>query len=75
MPNDDFDPEEDLSELRRYVVVVLLGLLVFVMVGNFVDDVWLGNKFQVDPAFYYLVGGVTAGLFAAEVLKNIRRHR
>lgn len=73
MPNDDYDPEEELGELRRYVVLVLLGLLIFVVVGNFVDDIWLGDKFHIDSAFYFLIGGVTSGLFAAEVLQALRR--
>lgn len=57
-----------LSVLRRYTVFVLLSLLVFVIIGNFIDDVFFGNRFTADPAFFALVGGMVTGLFSAEAI-------
>lgn len=63
----DKDDKNGLATLRRYTVFVLLSLLIFVTVGNFIDDVFLGNHFTTDPAFFALVGGMITGLFLAEV--------
>lgn len=60
--------QNGLAILRRYTVFVLLSLLVFVIIGNFVDDVIFGNRFQTDPAFFALVGGMITGLFSAEAI-------
>jgi hypothetical protein len=57
-----------LSTLRRYTVFVLLSLLIFVTIGNFIDDVFFGNTFQPEAAFYALVGGMITGLFSAEAI-------
>lgn len=57
-----------LASLRRYTVFVLLSLLVFVTIGNFIDDIFFGNHFQTDPALFALVGGMITGLFSAEAI-------
>lgn len=57
-----------LAILRRYTVFVLLGLLVFVTIGNFIDDIFFANQFNTDPAFFALVGGMITGLFSAEAI-------
>ena len=73
MARDDETRDEGLGLLRRWTVLVLLTLLVFVTVGEFIDAVAFGDRFQTDPAFYTLVGGMVTGLFAAEVLAIMRR--
>jgi peptidoglycan/LPS O-acetylase OafA/YrhL len=58
----------NLSTLRRYTVFVLLALLIFVTIGNFIDDLFFANQFTTDPAFFALVGGMITGLFSAEAI-------
>lgn len=60
--------DDGLGLLRRWTVLVLLALLVFTTVAEFIDTVMFDGTFQTDPAFYTLVGGMVAGLFAAEIL-------
>jgi uncharacterized membrane protein YdcZ (DUF606 family) len=56
------------AQLRRWTVIVLLGLLVVVIVVGIVD-----RTYKTDPAFYTLVGGMIAGLFVAEGVALFRR--
>jgi hypothetical protein len=67
MPHDS-----DIKALRKYTVLVFLALLAFVVVGDFFDDVFFGNKFHPDPAFFTLCGGMITGIFSAEVIKAAR---
>jgi hypothetical protein len=66
-------PRDDMGQLRRWTVVVMLALLVIVTVGNFVDDIAFGNRFVVDNAFYALVGGMITGLFTSEAISAARK--
>lgn len=71
---DDNEPN-DLDTLRKlqvWAVIVILGLLIFIIIGGYIDDVFLGDKFKADPAFYTLTGGVLAGIFSAEVIRALR---
>lgn len=58
----------DLDDLRGLTVKVILGLLAFVVIGNYVDDVALGNLYTADPGLFTLMGGIIAGLFAFEAI-------
>ena len=60
----------DMAVLRRWVVIVLLGLLVFVVVAR----AFFGERVIVDQQFYWLVGGVVGGLFVAEGVNIFRRN-
>jgi len=62
--------KSDLDELRRLTVRVVLGLLIFVVVGNYIDDVALGNRYTADPGLFTLMGGIIAGLFVTEAIVN-----
>jgi hypothetical protein len=66
------DPD-DFRALRKYTVLVLLSLLTFVVVGDYLDDVFFGNRFHPDPAFFTLCGGMITGIFSAEIIKAARR--
>lgn len=67
--------DDGISTLRRYTVLVLLSLLVFVTVGNFIDDLFFGNSFTIDAAFFALVGGMITGLFSAEAISAFRKNK
>jgi len=64
------DAPDPMATLRRWVVIVLLGLLVFVVIARAV----FGERIIVDSQFYFLVGGMVGGLFVAEGV-NLFRHR
>ena len=65
---------DGMATLRRWVVIVLLGLLVFVTIAEVIDGFAFDDRFHTDPAFYTLVGGMIAGLFAAEAVNLYRRN-
>ena len=65
---------DGLGLLRRWTVLVLLTLLVFVTIGEFIDAIFFGDRFKTDPAFYTLVGGMVAGLFTAEVIGIFKKN-
>lgn len=65
---DDRRRPTQLDELRRLTVRVVLALISFVVIGNFIDDIWLGNRYTTDPGLFTLTGGIIAGLFAVEAL-------
>ena len=67
-------PRDDMGQLRKWAVIVLLILLVFVTVVNVLDDLFIGNKFIVDAAFYALIGGMVGGLFTSEAIAAARRN-
>lgn len=67
--------EDGLTILRRWTVLVLLTLLIFVTVAELIDAWFFADQFHTDPAFYTLVGGMVAGLFVAEGMALFRRHR
>lgn len=73
MGGDNGKPQDDLRELRKYVVIVILGLLIFVTIGNYVDDVLLGDKFDPGVNFYLLVAGIITGVFTGEAVALLRR--
>lgn len=72
MSNIENNRDGGISSLRRYTVFVMLSLLIFLLVGNFIDDVFLGNRFTIDSAFFALVGGMITGLFSAEAINAWR---
>lgn len=65
--------QDDLRELRKYVVIVILGLLIFVTIGNYIDDLFMGDKFDPGVNFYLLVAGIITGVFTGEAVALIRR--
>lgn len=58
----------EFSALRRWTVLVLLALLAITTVAEIIDSVAFGGRYNTDPAFYGLVGGMVTGLFAAEAI-------
>lgn len=70
-PNGDGPPRSN-PELRRATVYVILGLLILVIAGNFVDDELLGNRYSVDPNFLLLVGGMVTALLAPDLIDRFR---
>ena len=62
------------AQLRRWTVIVLLGLLIFVTVVEVIDGLFFADKFHTDSAFYVLVGGMVSGLFVAEGVRLFSRN-
>lgn len=57
-----------MDDLRRLTVRVLLALLIFQIVGNYLDDVFFGNRYQPVVEIYALLAGMITGLFTPEIL-------
>lgn len=69
---DNRGPASDLAPLRKMTVTVILFLVLFVVIGNYVDDVFLGNHYQPDGELFPLVVAIIAGEFSAEAIVAIR---
>jgi hypothetical protein len=59
-----------MEDLRRLTVKVLLALLVFQTVGNYLDDVFLGNRYAPVVEIYALLAGMITGLFTPEIFRS-----
>ncbi len=59
-----------MDDLRRLTVRVLLGLLIFLVVGDFFDDLLWGNHVVAPVQFYALIGGLITGLFTPEIFRR-----
>lgn len=66
----------DLGRLRILTVVTVVALVAFEVVGNFVDDVALGNRYTPDlGTLVPLLLAIIAGEFSAEAIAAARGKR
>jgi hypothetical protein len=60
------------DDLRRLTVKVLLALLVFLVVGDLLDDLIFDNHVASPIQFYILIGGMVTGLFTPEIVRRTK---
>jgi len=63
-----------MEALRSRVTLLLVSVFVLLLIVDCIDDLTLGNRFQVPTELFGLVGAIIAGLYTASLIRRNHLH-
>lgn len=61
-----------MDSLPPFVVRSLTSVFICLLIGDFVDNLVLGDRYQIPTPLFGLVGSIIAGLLAPEAIRRWR---